>query len=224
MIRICLVVCMFTAPAFAHFPFLVPDGPSKGKMVFSDNLKPDDKGVPVDKIAGTKLAVLASGKAAELTTTLDKAANCYRFEVQGTGSRIVVGTTDYGVLQRGEGKPMWLRYYPKAIFGDIPAVDNATAGTIVPLELVPVVDGAKLKFKALAAGKALAKAEVTVVIPGEEKTKVVVTDEAGLTTGFDKAGTYGAYVRQVETKSGEQGGKKYEEIRNYATLVVAFGK
>ena len=210
--------------ACAHFPFLVPDGPSKGKAVFSDTLKPDDKGVPVDKIAGTKLAVLASGKAADLTLTLDKAANCYTFEVQGTGSRIVVGTTDYGVLQRGEGKPMWLRYYPKAIFGDIPAVENATAGPIVPLELVPIVDGGKLKFKALAAGKALAKAEVTVMIPGEEKTKVVVTDESGMTAAFDIAGPYGAYVRQVEAKSGEQGGKKYEEVRNYATLVVAFGK
>ena len=224
MIRLCLIVCIFTAPVFAHFPFLVPDGPSKGKMVFSDNLKPDDKGVPVDKIAGTKLAVLASGKAAELTMTLDKTANCYTFEVQGTGARIVVGTTDYGVLQRGEGKPMWLRYYPKAIFGDIPAVDLATAGTIVPLELVPIVDGGKLKFKVLAAGKALVKTEVTVMIPGEEKTKVVITDEVGLTTAFDKAGTYGVHVRQVQTKSGEQGGKKYEEIRNYATLVVAFGK
>ena len=227
MIRLCFVlsfVFILAPAASAHFPFLVPDGPSKGKAVFSDTLKPDDKGVPVDKIATTKLVVLTAGKSAELPLTLDKAANCYTFEVPGTGSRIVVGTTDYGVLQRGEGKPMWLRYYPKAIFGDIPTVENATAGKLVPLELVPVVDGGKLKFKALAAGNALVKAEVTVMIPGEEKTKVVVTDDAGMTTGFDKAGTYGAYVRKVEEKSGEQGGKKYEEIRNYATLVVAFGK
>jgi len=208
--------------ACAHFPFLVPDGPSKGKAVFSDTLKPDEKGVPVEKIAATKLSLLSAGKAAELSWTLDKAANCYTFDVPGTGSRIVVGTTDYGVLQRGEGKPMWLRYYPKAIFGDIPSVENATAGKVVPLELVPVVDGGMLKFKALAAGKAVAKAEVTVMIPGEEKTKVVMTDDAGMTTGFDKAGTYGAYVRKVEGKSGERGGKKYEEIRHYATLVVAF--
>lgn len=216
--------CALATAAMAHFPFLVPDGPSKGKLVFSDTLKPDDKGVPVDKIAGTKLAVLASGKVAELPLTLDKAANCYTFEVPGTESWIVVGTTDYGVLQRGEGKPMWLRYYPKAIFGDISTAKNATAGSRVPLELVPIVDGGKLKFRALAAGKALVKAEVTVMVPGEEKTKVIVTDDSGMTTGFDKAGTYGAYFRNVEVKPGEQGGKKYEEIRNYATLVVAFGK
>ena len=94
----------------------------------------------------------------------------------------------------------------------------------MPLELIPVVDDGKLRFKVVAAGKAMAKAEVTVLIPGEEKSKVVVTDDAGLTSTFDKAGAYGAYARIVETKSGELGGKKYEEVRNYATLVVRFGK
>ena len=131
-----LVVVAFTLAnagvASAHFPFLVPDGPSKGKAVFSDNLKPD-KDVPVDRIANTKLVVIADGKAADLAWTLDKAANCYTFDVPGTGSRVVVGTTDYGVLQRGDSKPFLLLYYPKAIFGDLPAPERATAGDKVPL-------------------------------------------------------------------------------------------
>ena len=54
-----LAVC---APASAHFVFLVPDGPSKGKAVFSDGLKPDKEGVPVDKIANTKLWTVSAGK------------------------------------------------------------------------------------------------------------------------------------------------------------------
>lgn len=212
------------ATATAHFPFLVPDGPSKGRAVFSDNLKPDDKGVPVDKIAGTKLAVLADGKAGELAWKLDKEANCYTFEVPGAGTRLVVGTTDYGVLQRGEGKPFLLRYYAKGVFGDLPAAEKATAGDRVPLELVPVAEGGKLRFKALAGGKPLAKADVTVLVPGEEKGKVVATDDAGLTPAFEAKGVYGAHVRQVEEKAGEADGKKYAEVRHYATLAVAFGK
>lgn len=212
------------ATASAHFPFLVPDGPDKGKAVFSDSLKPDSAGVPVDKIAGTKLAVIDNGKAAELSWTHDKAANCYTFAVPGSGSRIVVGTTDYGVLQRGDSKPFHLRYYAKAIFGDIPVEEKATAGALVPLELIPIVDSGKLRFKVVAGGKPMAKVEVTVLIPGEEKSKVVVTDDAGLTSTFDKSGAYGAYARMAEAKSGEQGGKKYEEVRNYATLVVRHGK
>jgi uncharacterized GH25 family protein len=211
-----------TAAASAHFPFLVPDGPSKGKAVFSDNLKPD-KDVPVDRLANTKLVVLADGKATDLTWVLDKAANCYTFEVPGSGSRVVVGTTDYGVLQRGDSKPFLLHYYPKAIFGDLPVPEQAAAGDKVPLELVPVAAGGKLRFKALAGGKPLAKADVTVLVPGEPKGSTVTTDDNGLTPEFDKAGAYGAQVRRVEAKAGDREGKKYEEVRQYATLVVTLG-
>jgi hypothetical protein len=223
MIRQALVAALVTASAaFAHFPFLVPDGPSKGKAVFSDTLKPD-KDVPVDRIANTKLVLIADGKATDLAWNLDKAANCYTFEVPGTGSRVVVGSTDYGVLQRGESKPFLLHYYPKAIFGDVPAPEQATAGDKVPLELVPVAADGKLRFKARAGGRPLAKVNVSVLVPGETKGKDVTTDEAGLTPEFDKPGTYGAQVRLVEAKAGEKDGKKYDEVRHYATLVVSVG-
>ena len=223
MIRLALVVALLTAAAApAHFPFLVPDGPSKGKAVFSDNLKPD-KDVPVDRLANTKLVVIADGKASDLAWALDKAANCYTFEVPGAGPRVVVGTTEYGVLQRGEGKPFLLTYYPKAVFGDPPAPEQATAGDKVPLELVPVAAGGKLRFKALAGGKPLAGADVLVLVPGESASKTVATDDAGLTPEFDKAGAYGAQVRRIEAKAGDRDGKKYEEVRQYATLVVTLG-
>jgi uncharacterized GH25 family protein len=212
-----------TTAAFAHFPFLVPDGPGKGKAVFSDTLKPD-KDVPVERIARTKLVVLADGKATDLAWTHDKAANCYTFEVPGSGPRVVVGTTEYGVYQRGDSKPFLLHYYPKAIFGDLPAEAQATAGDRVPLELVPVAAGGKLRFKAVAGGKPLAKTDVSVLIPGETKSQDVQTDDAGLTPEFDKPGTYGAYVRRVEPTAGETDGKKYDEVRHYATLVVSLGK
>jgi Domain of unknown function (DUF4198) len=216
-------LCALTAAASAHFPFLVPDGANKGKAVFSDNLRPDPQ-VPVDRVANTKLVVIADGKASDLTWTLDKTANCYTFEVPGGGTRVVVGTTDYGVLQRGDSKPFLLNYYAKAIFGDLPAPEKATAADKVPLELVPVTDGGKVRFKALAAGKPLAKAEVNVLVPGEAKSKIVPTDDSGLTPAFDKPGQYGAHVRLTEEKAGEEGGKKYQEVRQYATLVVTLGK
>lgn len=218
-----IALVAFASAACAHFPFLVPDGPNKGKAVFSDSLKPDAQ-VPVDRLAKTKLVVVTDGKAADLAWTLDKTANCYTFDVPGTGSRIVVGTTDYGVLQRGDSKPFLLHYYPKAIFGELPPPEKATAGDKVPLELVPVAEGGKLRFKTLSGGKPLPKAEVNVLVPGEEKSKIVATDESGLTPAFEKPGQYGAHVRLTEEKAGEQGGKKYQEVRHYATLVVTFGK
>lgn len=211
-----------SSAASAHFPFLVPDGPDKGKAVFSDSLKPD-KAVPVERIANTKLVVIADGKATDLTWAHDKAANCYTFEVPGSGPRVVVGTTEYGVLQRGDSKPFLLTYYPKAVFGEPAAPEQATAGGKVPLELVPVAAGGKLRFKALADGKPLARADVIVLVPGQPESAVVATDDAGLTPEFDKPGTYGAQVRRVEAKAGDREGKKYEEVRQYATLVVSFG-
>lgn len=220
MMRLVVAVVLVTASAVsAHFPFLIPDGPSKGKAVFSDNLKPD-KDVPVDRIANTKLVLIADGKETDLAWALDKTANCYTFEVPGSGSRIIVGTTDYGVLQRGDSKPFWLHYYPKAVFGDVSNPEQAAAGDRVPLELVPIAAGGKLRFKAVASGKPLAKVNVNVLVPGETKGTDVTTDDAGLTPEFDKPGTYGAQVRQVEAKPGDRDGKKYDEVRHYATLVV----
>ena len=220
MIRYALACALVTASAaWAHFPFLVPDGPSKGKAVFSDNLKPD-KDVPVDRIANTKLVLIADGKATDLPWTLDKMANCYTFELPGSGTRMVVGTTDYGVLQRGDSKPFLLHYYPKAVFGEVSSPERATAGDRVPLELVPVAAGGTLRFKALVGGKPLAKTTVSVLVPGETKGKDVTTDDSGLTAEFDKPGAYGAQVRQVEAKTGDKDGKKYDEVRHYATLVV----
>jgi len=216
------IVFVGASAASAHFPFLVPDGPTKGKAVFSDTLKPD-KDVPVDRIANTKLVLIADGRATDLAWALDKAANCYTFEVPGNGSRVVVGTTDYGVLQRGDSKPFLLHYHPKAVFGDVPAPERATAGDRVPLELVPVAADGKLRFKALVGGKPLAKTNVSVLVPGETKGKDVTTDDAGLTPEFDKPGTYGAQVRTVEAKTGDKDGKKYDEVRHYATLVVTVG-
>src|SRR5262245_56498784 len=228
MSRHCLAAILFAliaaTAAPAHFVFLVPVDATKGRAVFSDTLKPDDKGVPVERIAGTRLTVVDGGRATDRAGTHAKAANCYAFEVPGSGTRIAVGTTDYGVSQRGEAKPMWLRYFPKAVFGDIPAPEKATVGDRVPVELVPVADGGKLRFKAIAGGKPMAKADVTVLVPGEEKGKVVATDANGMTEGFDRPGQYGALVRLVEEKTGELGGKKYEEVRQYATLVVTFAK
>lgn len=102
------------------------------------------------------------------------------------------------------------------------AKEPAVLGDRVPLEIVPRVSAGKIRFQALAGGKPVAKAEITVMVPGEEKSESIVADDKGLTPEFSKAGTYGVNVRRVEAKSGEEKGKKYEEVRSYATLVVNF--
>ena len=214
-----LLALAITSTSSAHFPYLIPGSGNQGKAIFSDTLKPDTI-VSIERMAQTKLTVVGDSK--EIPLTFDKASNSYTFEVPGSGNRIVYGTTNLGIVQRGESKPFRLLYYPKAIFGELG--DKSTVGDQLPIELVPIREGDKLRFKVLIGGKPMEKVDVTVLIPGEEKGKVFLTDSAGLTPVFEKGGTYGAQCRFVEAKAGEVAGKKYEETRHYATLVVNIGK
>ncbi len=210
--------------AMAHFVFLVPEAadPSKVKAIFSDSLKPDDR-VDITKIEATQLQMIdATGKVSKLKWTLDKAGACYKIEIPGSGVRTVFGTTEYGVLQRGNAKPFRLIYHSKAIMGGLPTGQQATQGVGAPLEVVPIVVNGKLQFQALWQGKPLAKAEFTVMVPEEVESVKLVADDQGLTKGFEKAGTYGVYVRLLQNVSGEFQDKKYEEIRQYATLVFTY--
>lgn len=220
------VALLFAAMgASAHFVFLVPDGSGGNvKAIFSDTLKPDDR-VAIEKIDNTKLMLIdASGKESALKWTMDKTGAFCKIEAPGNGTRILASVTDYGILQRGDSKPFWLKYHAKAILGPLPEADKAKLGDRAPLEIVPIVEGGKIRFQALIAGKPAAKTEISVMVPGEDKSQDTTTDEKGLTPAFEKTGLYGVRIRLVEAKSGEDKGKKYEEVRSYATLVVSFTK
>ena len=214
-----LFVGLSVSLASAHFAYIVPEGPNKGRVVFSDNLKADEK-VPVERLANLKLRLIAEGKADDLAMTHDKKANLYRIEVPGEKTRVVIGTINYGVVQRGDAKPFLLQYYPKGIFGEWSNGASVVAGKTVPLEILPVREGDKIRFQVALKGQPLAKAEVSVLIPGEEKTKTVMTDETGHTEFFDKSGQYAIQTKHAEATVGEVDGKKYDETRHYATLVV----
>jgi uncharacterized GH25 family protein len=212
------VLVAATLTARAHFVFVVPDAkdPAKALVVFSEDLAVDEA-VTMDKITGLKLQVRdAAGKTTEAKFEAEK--HCLKATVPGTGSRVVFGSVNYGVLQKGDAKPFLLAYHPKAIVGAVPA-DGGKIGAALPAELVPVVTGDKVKFQLLAGGKPVADAEANVLLPvaGKEKSK---TDKDGFTKEFTGAGRYGVWVRYTEAKAGELDGEKYEEVRHYATLVV----
>lgn len=219
MIGAAVIGLFATAVANGHFPFVVPDTKGESaKVVFSDSLEPDEN-VNVEKIANTKLTLRdAGGKESPLEWK--KGDAFYAVNVPGTGDRVIYGVTDYGVLQKGDDKPFKLAYYPKAVIG------NASAKPVgEKLALEVVAEGAlgKVRFQVLAAGKPVAESEVTVMLPGGTK-KAVKTDKDGYTTAFEGPGRYGVYAKHSEVKSGEHGGKKFEEIRSYATLVCDVAK
>jgi hypothetical protein len=214
-------VGLFTvAVAQGHFPFVVPepDG-TRAKVVFSDDLNPDTA-VNIEKLANTKLFLRdASGKETPLTWT--KGEGHYLVELPGSGPRVVYGVSEYGVLQKGDAKPFRLTYYPKALVGAVPE-KVATIGDKVNLEILTEGGPGKTRFQVMSRGKPVPEAEVTVLLPGSGK-QAVKTDKEGFTPAFQAAGRYGVSARLTETRSGEHEGKKFEEVRHYATLVVDVG-
>jgi len=216
-------VLLTATRALAHFVFFVPDGDTDAvRAIFSDTLKPDGQ-VNIEKIDNTKLFVIdAEGNESALKWTLDKQGSFFAIAAPGNGTRIVAGVTDYGILQRGETRPFWLKYYPKTILGAIPSADKAALGKRVPLEIIPIVEAGTIRFQAVVGGTPAVKTEISVLAPGDEKAQDLTTDEKGRTPAFDKAGQYGVRLRYIESKSGEEQGKKYDELRHYATLVVNF--
>ena len=207
--------------AQGHFPYILPDDKgTAATVVFSDELKPDSN-VNIEKIANTKL-VLRDAAGKETPLEWKKGDGVYSLAIPGSGNRVVYGTTDYGVLQKGDAKPFRLVYYPKAVIGTATAKD-ATVGEKLPLEVVAVGGSGKVKFQVLAAGKPVPNAEVTVIVPGSGK-KAVKTDKEGFTPEFDAIGRYGVTAKLFEAKTGDHAGKKYDEVRNYATLVCDVGK
>jgi hypothetical protein len=211
-----LAAGLMAALAQAHFVFIVPDkAGATATVVLSEELAPDEA-VDIGNVAGTKLfARGADGKDSPVAHKAGKHA--LTASLPGAGPRVVYGSATFGVRQRGGDKPFLLVYHPKALVGAVPA-EKAALGAAVPAELVPAASGGKVRFKLVAGGKPVPGAEVTVLKPDGSKVKAKAGAD-GVTEAVEGAGRFGAWARYVEPKAGEFGGKKYEEVRHYPTLV-----
>lgn len=203
--------------AQAHFVYVLPSSDGKSiQVVFSDSLAPD-KSVPISKVGGTKLTLRSAGQDQPLK--LEQVENYLASAIPGTGTRVIYGHTDYGVVQKGDNPPFRLHYHPKTILGDIFSKD-VTLGLGATLEIVPVREGAGVKFLVLSGGQPLTEAEVFLRRPGSEKMEILKTDSTGHTPAYTDSGRYGVVARKIESTAGEHAGKKYQEVRHYATLVA----
>jgi N-acetylneuraminic acid mutarotase len=201
---------------FAHFVFVTPEpGGAAVMVIMSENLVPD---LDAKMIAGTKLFVRdAGGQPVQLDARqLEKTFLTAKLPASGA-SRVVYGTTEFGVMQRGEGKPHLLVYHPKLIVGD--AFDKRTMVGEAPVEIVPVGKPGAVALRVVAHGKPLADSEVTVILPDGSEKKMK-TNAQGETPALAEAGRYGAWARFWEQTPGERDGKKFDEVRHYATLVA----
>ena len=213
-----LCVGLLASAANAHFVFLVPD-PAAGTvtLVFSDSLEPDAKlkAESFAPVAAAKLtARAADGTETPVTGTRD--GNSLKLKLPA-GTTAVYGTAVFGVFQKGTAPAQHITYFPKAVVGPLPA-DVKPVGA--PVEIVPVAEGGKVRFRVLADGKPAAKVEVSVKAGEKAEANKLTTDEAGLTPAVEGSGRFAVYARVVADAAGEHNGKKYEKAARYATLVV----
>ncbi|MCS7045980.1 MAG: DUF4198 domain-containing protein [Gemmataceae bacterium] len=205
-----LAALVVVAPASAHFVWLTPYKDDHVRMVFSDDLDPDQN-VAITKIAQAKVHVRTDGK----TTPVEKTEGTdhYLIALPGKGPCEVGAVCEYGVLTKGGGDPFLLIYHAKTMVRGAKAqgLDHA-------LEIFPVADK-RGAFEVRWQGKPLAGAEVVFIAGAEAKLK---TDEHGqvVLAAPPTAGMVALRAKHVEAKAGQQGGKAYKEVRHYATLTM----
>jgi hypothetical protein len=212
-----LVGVSVAAVCQAHALYVLADG-GKVMVIFSDDFAPDSKikEATWKKVEGLKLtARIAGGKTAQVTPKLDGSSMT---AAAPPHTELLFGSLDYGISTHGE-KPKFVKFYIKAIVGPIPA-DGGKLDAKTALDVVPVMDGGKVRFAVYQFGKPVAKANVEVMFAEKDDKSKVTTDEKGLTPAFAEKGRYGVTVRVTDGKEGEFQGAKFSETSHTATLVV----
>jgi hypothetical protein len=219
-----ITVALSTAPARAHFLFVRILPPAEGgraaEVYFSELAEAGDPRF-IDKIASTQLWLQTTpGKFEPLK--VHKTSDRLRAWLPYSGSVVVAGECRYGVLARPKQTPFLLRHYPKAMSGSPDELNKMQAHGKLPLEIVARVDGKSLQFTALHQGKPLPQAEF-ITIDADLKNVKLAGDAEGKATWQPPApGNYSVYIRRTTKEAGEMDGKKYEEIRDFATIAFSW--
>jgi len=210
--------------AEAHFLFIRILPPAEGgraaEVYFSELAEAGDARF-IDKIAHTQLWLQTkAGKFEPLP--VHKAADRLRAWVPASGSVTVVGACTYGVLARSNQTPFLLRHFPKALAGSPSELNRLPAHGKLPLEIVATLEGDRLSLTALKDGQPVPKAEFVTVDASLANLKLTADANGKATWQPPAAGVYAVYTRDIRKESGEAGGKKYEEIRDFATIAFTW--
>src|SRR5713101_955418 len=94
----------FATVAHAHFVFVVPEaGGASARLIMSEDLQPSQE-VDVTLIGAARLS-LRQADGGESLLSLVKGENAYLVALAGSGTRLIHGRVDLGVMQRGQAAP-----------------------------------------------------------------------------------------------------------------------
>src|SRR5262249_51360142 len=137
-------------------------------------------------------------------------------------SVVVVGSCTYGVLGRPKQTPFLLRHFPKALAGSPDDLNKMHPHGKLPLEVVATFEEGLVRLVALRDGKPVPKAEFVTVDANLATVKRRADEGGGATWKPPARGPYAVYTRDPRKEAGEARGKKYDEIRDFATAAFTW--
>jgi Protein of unknown function (DUF3386) len=227
--RLCLWLVLTIAtsaltplPVRAHFLFVRIRPPAEAgrfaEVYFSEQAEAGDPRF-VDKIAHTKLWLQTSpGEFGSLS--IHKVSDRLRASLPVSGTVAVVGRCDYGVLQRQV--PFLLRHFPRAIAGDPAALNRLKPCKNVSFEVLASVEGDRMIFTALLNGKPVPGAVFHTVDSDLFNEKLTAGKDGRASWKVPYPGNFSVYTSRTAPEAGALGGRKYQEVREFATLAFTW--
>jgi hypothetical protein len=210
----------------AHFLFIriepMAEGGRWAEVYFSDVAEAGDPKF-VDKIAGTRLwAQTAAAPGTFRPLEVHRAADRLRVAVPSSGSVSVIGVCEYGVLARPKQTPFLLRHYPKAVAGRPDELNRLVRQSEVPLEIQATIDGQTIRLAALHQGRPIPRALFHAIDTSLTESQIKAGDDGQAAWSPPGPGRYAIYTDVTTRQAGSVGGKAYEEVREFATLALAW--
>jgi hypothetical protein len=210
--------------ARAHFLFVrvlpLAEGGRAAEVYFSELAEAGDPRF-IGKVAHTQLWLQAApGKFEPLPA--HRAADRLRAWLPEEGSVVVVGSCTYGVLARPKQTPFLLRHFPKALAGSPDELNKMHAHGKLPLEVVATFEEGHVRLVALRDGKPVPKAEFVTVDSSLANVKLTADEDGWAAWKPPAPGAYSVYTRDTRKEAGEAGGKKYDEVRDFATAAFTW--
>ncbi|HWB09040.1 MAG TPA: DUF3386 family protein [Pirellulales bacterium] len=216
------VVLALASSAEAHFLFIRVTPPAEGgraaEVYFSEQAAAGDPRF-VEKVAHTKLwKQTEPGKLEPLEVR--KTADRLRAHLPSSGSVSVIGVCEYGVLTRE--RPFLLRYFPKGLAGKPDELNRFQRRPEAPLEIMATIGDESIELAALSDGQPMPGAMFHAVDEDLSEEEIAADDDGRATWKPSAAGTWSIYVKRVTPTGGERDGKRYDEIRDFATVCLSW--
>jgi hypothetical protein len=227
-----LALAIVPGPAHAHFLFarILPaaEGGRFVEVYFSELAEAGDPRF-IAKVAHTQLWLQTSpGKLEPLTLHKcdDRLRGYLPWRAEGRKppdeAIMVVGVCPYGVLAREKQTPFLLRHFPKALAGKPEELNRLPIHGKLALEVAATFDGGVVHLTALKDGKPVPGAEFITVDRQLNNEKTTAGPDGKATWKPTGRGVYSIYTRDTRKEAGEFNGKKYEEIRDFATVAFTW--